>query len=87
MFVPTRAMTWVLALVTLGLVIVALLAMTGEILDQTILGDYTGYHAPGCSRSLPRCCAASECEATTGGRRLANTNNAVTSAAARRHPC
>ena len=45
MFVPTRAMTWVLALVTLGLVIVALLAMTGEILDRTILGNYTGYHA------------------------------------------
>lgn len=45
MFVPTRAMAWVLALVTLGLVIVWFLAMTGEFLDQTLLGSYTGYHA------------------------------------------
>ena len=48
MHVSTRGVAWSLGLFTVGLLIVAILAMTGAMgLDETVVGTYTGFHVIG----------------------------------------
>ena len=48
MHVSTRAVAWSLGLFTVGLVVIAILAMTGAMgLDRTVIGSYTGFHVIG----------------------------------------
>ena len=46
MHISTRAVAWFLGLITLGLFVVALLAITGS-LGHTVIGTYTGFHVLG----------------------------------------
>ena len=48
MKVPSRALAWSLGILTVGLVVIAVLAMTGAMgLDETVIGSYTGFHVIG----------------------------------------